>query len=239
MKILIASDLHYRLKQLDWLVGQANGFDAVIIAGDMLDISSYLDLSVQIVVIKKYLKAIGEKAPLLVCSGNHDGNEKNAADEYVAPWLQEVRNPNVHVDGDNVFFKNWLVTIVPWWDGDVTKQSVSEQFEEASRLEFEKWLWIYHAPPDQSPTSWVGKRFIGDVELNRWIEQYHPDLVVSGHIHQSPFKSNGSWTDHIGRTWVFNAGNQIGNVPAHIILDLDAMTADWHSLAGSDHRQLT
>ena len=92
MKILVVSDLHYRLKQFDWLTDQASNFDAMIIAGDMLDISSYLDLSVQIVVMKKCLKAISEKTLLMVCSGNHDGNEKNDADEYVAPWLQEVRD---------------------------------------------------------------------------------------------------------------------------------------------------
>ena len=103
MKILIASDLHYRLKQFDWLASQANHCDAIIIAGDMLDISSSMDLSVQIVVMKKYLRKISETTPLLVCSGNHDGNEKNDADEYIAPWLQEARDQQVHVDADKVF----------------------------------------------------------------------------------------------------------------------------------------
>lgn len=238
MKILIASDLHYRLKQFDWLASQAGQYDAMVIAGDMLDISSYLDLSVQTVVIKKYLRNIGEQTPLLVCSGNHDGNEKNDADEYVAPWLQEARNHKVHVDGDNVYFGETLITIFPWWDGEITKQEVSEQFEKASQLEFKKWFWIYHAPPDESPTSWVGKRFIGDIELNKWIGQYKPDLVITGHIHESPFKAGGSWKDQIGKTWVFNAGSHIGDVPAHIILDLEAMNAEWYSLAGSDSQQL-
>jgi Icc-related predicted phosphoesterase len=238
MKILITSDLHYRLKQFDWLAIQAGHFDAMIIAGDMLDISSYLDLNVQTVVIKKYLGNIGEQVPLLVCSGNHDGSEKNAANEFIAPWLQEAREHQVHVDGDNVFFGDTLITIFPWWDGEVTKQEVAEQFANASQLEFSKWFWIYHAPPDESPTSWVGKRHIGDVELNKWIGQYQPDLVVSGHIHESPFKTDGSWIDRIGKTWVLNAGSQIGDVPAHIILDLEAMNAEWFSLAGSDSRQL-
>jgi Icc-related predicted phosphoesterase len=238
MKILIASDLHYRLKQFDWLTSQAEQYDAMVIAGDMLDISSYLDLSVQTVVIKKYLRNLGKQTPLLVCSGNHDGNEKNDADEYIAPWLQEARNQQVHVDGDSVYFGDTLITIFPWWDGEVTRQEVSEQFEKASQLEFRKWLWIYHAPPDESPTSWVGKRFIGDNELNKWIAQYQPDLVVTGHIHESPFKAGGSWKDRIGKTWVFNAGSHIGDVPAHIILDLEAMNAEWYSLAGSDSQQL-
>ena len=65
-----------------------------------------------------------------------------------------------------------------------------------------------------------------------------PDLVVTGHIHESPFKTNGSWVDQIGKTWVFNAGSHIGDVPAHLILDLEAMNVDWYSLAGHDSRQL-
>jgi Icc-related predicted phosphoesterase len=238
MKILVTSDLHYRLKQFDWLVAQADHYDAVIIAGDLLDISSITGLDVQIVVMKKYLRKIGAKAPLLVCSGNHDGNEKNAADEFIAPWLQDARREQVFVDGDNVFFDDNLFTVFPWWDGDVTKQEVASQFRQSSELKFNRWIWIYHAPPDQSPTSWIGKRFIGDIELNRWIEQYNPDLVFTGHIHQSPFKAEGSWIDKMGKTWVFNPGSHIGDVPAHIVLDLDAMNAEWHSLAGDDSRQL-
>lgn len=153
MKILVASDLHYRLKQFDWLASQAGSYDAMIIAGDLLDISSSMDLGVQIVVMKKYLKKISAATRLLVCSGNHDGNEKNEADEYIAPWLQEVRAGQVHVDGDNVFFQDTLVTIFPWWDGEVTRRDVSAQFEQASRLAFDKWIWIYHAPPDISPNT--------------------------------------------------------------------------------------
>ena len=238
MKLLVASDLHYRLKQFDWLVQQAQYFDAVAIVGDVLDISSALDLDVQILVIKRYLDRISAESPLLICSGNHDGNAKNDADEFIAPWLQEARRPRLHVDGDSVLFGSLLVTVFPWWDGPVTRQEVEQQFERASRMTFDRWLWLYHAPPDQSPTSWAGKRLIGDAELNRWIEQYRPDVVLSGHIHQSPFKPDGSWVDQIGRTWVFNAGSYAGDIPPHIVLDLDAMQADWYSLAGNESRTL-
>ena len=238
MKILVASDLHYRLKQFDWLASQAGSYDALIIAGDLLDISSPINLSIQIVVMKKYLRKIGAITPLLVYSGNHDGNEKNAADEYIAPWLQEIRAEHIHVGGDNVFFEGVLVTIFPWWDRDVTGRAVDEQFEQTSRLAFRKWIWVYHAPPDNSPTSWTGKRFIGDTELNRWIAQYHPGLVVAGHIHQSSCKPDGSWVDQSGKTWVFNAGAYMGDVPLHIVLDLDAMNAEWNSLAGEESRRL-
>jgi hypothetical protein len=37
---------------------------------------------------------------------------------------------------------------------------------------------------------------------------------------------------------VFNAGRQIGPVPAHVILDIDAPSAAWYSLAGSEEVRL-
>jgi hypothetical protein len=41
----------------------------------------------------------------------------------------------------------------------------------------------------------------------QWISQHSPDIVVTGHIHQSPFVRDGSWADRIGSTWVFNTGH--------------------------------
>jgi Icc-related predicted phosphoesterase len=69
---------------------------------------------------------------------------------------------------------------------------------------------VHHAPPAQSPTSWGGNRYFGDVELREWIERYQPNIVLSGHVHQSPFVKEGSWVDRIGETWVFNAGQHAG-----------------------------
>ena len=56
--------------------------------------------------------------------------------------------------------------------------------------------------------------------------QYRPDIVLTGHIHQSPFRNGGSWVDRIGDTWVFNAGRQIGPSPTHVIVDPGAPARD-------------
>ncbi|MGH6738779.1 MAG: metallophosphoesterase family protein, partial [Bradyrhizobium sp.] len=77
--------------------------------------------------------------------------------------------------------------------------------------------------------SWGGARYFGDVELRAWIDQYRPDIVLSGHVHQSPFIPDGSWVDRIGPTWVFNAGQQPGALPTHIVIDTDAGEAMWFS----------
>ena len=72
LKILIVADLHYALPQFDWLVAAAPAYDLVILAGDMLDISSPVDPGTQIVVVLNYLKQLRSLTQIVVCSGNHD-----------------------------------------------------------------------------------------------------------------------------------------------------------------------
>src|SRR6266702_3066949 len=91
MTILFVADLHYALKQFDWLVANAANFDPIIIGGDLLDLSSALDFDVQIMVVEKYLGRIRQKARLLVGSGNHDGDSRNAADELVAQLERDAK----------------------------------------------------------------------------------------------------------------------------------------------------
>jgi hypothetical protein len=62
--------------------------------------------------------------------------------------------------------------------------------------------------------------------------------VLCGHIHEAPFKREGSWVDRVGVTWLFNAGRQIGDIPARIEIDLAQRAARWISLAGVDERML-
>ena len=44
MKCLLVADMHYALKQYDWVLHQAAAYDIVVIAGDHLDISSTVDI---------------------------------------------------------------------------------------------------------------------------------------------------------------------------------------------------
>ena len=54
-------------------------------------------------------------------------------------------------------------------------------------------------------------------------------MVISGHVHQSPFIPDGSWFDRLGDSWVFNAGLQAGRPPVYIVLDIDDGKAFWLS----------
>ncbi len=239
MKLLFVADLHYGLKQFDWLIGNASGFDAVLIGGDLLDLSSALDLETQIVVVEKYLGRLSRDARLLVSSGNHDGDGRNAANESICRWLLETRDDQLHVDGESVLLDGMLVTICPWWDGPETRAEVERLLERDAARQKQKWIWIHHAPPAGSPVCWTGRMSAGDEVLAGWIERFSPDLVLSGHIHNAPFYAEGSWIDRIGGTWVFNVGRQIGPQPTLVILDFEAMSARWISVDEDVTRDLS
>ena len=117
----------------------------------------------------------------------------------------------------------------PWWDGPLVRQGIDDQLRAAAARRLQRWIWVHHAPPADSPTSWGGKRFFGDVELVQWIRTYQPSMVISGHVHQSPFIPDGSWFDRLGDSWVFNTGLQAGRPPSYIVLDIDDGKAFWLS----------
>ena len=203
MRCLVVADLHYSLPQFDWLVAAAPQFDLVVFAGDALDIGSIVDFRAQIVVVQKYLAMLAAKTRVVVCSGNHDLDTRNAEGEKVPQWLEPLREHNIICDGESFVLGDTLFTVCPWWDGPIVKQRIAEQgFRKAIAVQAcaSKWIWIHHAPPANSPVSWGGKRFFGDPDLVTWIERYQPDVVISGHVHQSPFVRDGSWFDRLGKT---------------------------------------
>ncbi len=238
MQILAVSDLHYTMKQFDWVASVADRYDLVVVAGDLLDISSVVEADAQIAVVLEYLTRLAAKTTVVACSGNHDLNAANAHGERAANWLAAATAAGVYVDGTRYETERELVTVCAWWDGAATRQAIDDQLAaDAASVDGRRWIWVYHGPPDQSPTSWTGKRHYGDEELGRWIDRHEPGIVLCGHVHQSPFASAGSWVDQIGSTFVFNAGRQIGPVPTRIELDTDADLATWVSLAGvEEHR---
>ncbi|MGF1450299.1 MAG: metallophosphoesterase [Opitutales bacterium] len=238
MKILAVGDLHYNLKQFDWLLQVAAQSDCLILAGDLLDIAGHVDISTQILVVSKYLDKLRDQARLFVCSGNHDGDRKNADGEYVASWLQDVQDETLRADGSSFDCDEWHFTICPWWDGPVTREAVDAFLQAEAHKAKQNWFLINHAPPSASPTSWTGKRDVGDPHLRRFIQTHQPQIVLCGHVHNAPFRQGGSWNDRIGESWVFNAGRQLGGLPTCLTIDLGIQEVQWLSLAGHEAIQL-
>jgi Icc-related predicted phosphoesterase len=245
VRLLLVSDLHYVLPQFDWVVEAAPDYDVVVIAGDSLDVSSSVPLDAQSVVVLRYAELVGARTRVVISSGNHDLTGPDAQGEQCALWLDEARVRHIATDGDSVLVGDTLITVCPWWDGPIGRESVDALLRRDAERRRARWVWVYHWPPVGSGTSWTGKRSYGDPDVLAWIDELRPDIVLTGHVHQSPFKPDGRWVDRIGDTWVFNAGNQIGKTPAHIDIDIDvdiddgAATATWISMLGLEHQDLT
>ena len=198
MRCLIVADLHYSLPQYDWVMQVADWFDVVIIAGDHLDLSSPVDIRAQSVVVRKYIDLLRAKTRLITCSGNHDLDSRDGNGEKVAGWISGLGQRGVPSDGQSFACEDTLFTVCPWWDGPLTRDRVAAQLAADASKRTGLWVWVHHAPPDNSPTSWAGDRYFGDAPLSEWIAEFSPDLVFSGHVHRSPFTKGGSWVDRIG-----------------------------------------
>lgn len=240
MRCLIVSDIHYSLAQYDWILRVAKNYQLVILAGDLLDVSAIADIGAQIVVIGKYIEKLTQITNVIVCSGNHDLDSFNSEGEKIPGWLTNLKNFGARCDSDAFIYENYHFSVCPWWDGPKTKEKfINWILNESQKINSKKWIWIHHAPPKSSPVSWSGKKCMGDADLFELIELYQPFVVVSGHIHQSPFVKEGAWVDKIGKSWCFNAGRQIGAPPAFIAIDLASDQAFWLSAMGLQSIDLT
>ena len=99
MRILLTSDLHYKLRQYDWVIGAASRFDAVVIAGDHLDTVLPVPSIVQIAALSASFAAVAQKSRLFVCSGNHDLNAHNEHGERSQPEDDQLEPPTETGDG--------------------------------------------------------------------------------------------------------------------------------------------
>ena len=231
---MVASDLHYRLPHYDWLVKAADDVDVLALAGDLADVVNRVPFEVQIVVLQRYLTTLAQRVTVLAASGNHDLDGPGDQGEQIAGWLRALRNDTLVSDGGSVDLDGIRFTVCPWWDGPATRDGVAAQLAAAAVDRPPTWVWIYHSPPANTVLCNDGRREFPDHDLAGWIDEYQPEFVLCGHIHQAPWVDGGSWHARLGQTWVFNAGRQLGPVPPHITIDTNHGTAEWYGVFSSE-----
>jgi Icc-related predicted phosphoesterase len=230
MKLLLVADLHYTLRQWDWLGAVAGKFDLIVIAGDLLDIGSIVPLEAQVVVVRKYLARLESQSKVLVTSGNHDVLPADGHPGKTAEWLQGERREQLRVDGDHFEKDDLFFSLLPWWETPEDIDRIEAQLAAQERAAAGKrWVWIYHAPAKSSTVAWNGQEDWGDDHLSPWILRFSPELVLGGHVHQAPFVRGGSWIDECHGSWLFNSGHQPGSVPTFTVIDTELRRAIWVS----------
>lgn len=233
MKILSISDIHYSLQQFDWLVQNCEDYDLIILAGDMMDLGSYVDTDTQASVVGEYFKKICAKVPMIVCSGNHDLVDEGDGTR-TAEWLQDFAIKGLTVDGQVFEGQGLKIFSFPWWEEPEERAKVAEWLEQQSDAGTGHIFWVHHAPPQGTKVSWNGKRDLGDLSVKEWIEKHQPEIVFSGHIHNAPYYPDGSWYDKIDNTLITNSGRQTGSAPATIVLEIENDQITWCGMEGCE-----
>lgn len=167
MKILLVADLHYTLRQYDWVLARAGGFDAVVLAGDQLSVAAPVAIEAQIAAVRATLRRLATVTRVFVCSGNHDLNARNDAGEKTADWLAALREAGAVVDGESALVGDGpdgtLVTVLPWWDGPVARAASEELLAAVRRHHFVPpagSVTREHGVPAGSVTGEPGRRWV-------------------------------------------------------------------------------
>lgn len=239
MKLLVVSDLHYSLPQYDWLAQNASRYDLVVIAGDLMELGSAVDPEVQSTVVEQYFRRICRGTPMVVCSGNHDLLADHEGSRS-AEWLEDLAIPGLVVDRGTYECEGLRLLSLPWWESEADKTRAEAWLASQERPgDVRPVFWVHHAPPRGSRTSWNGRRDLGDTTLLEWIGRWHPNLVLSGHIHNAPYyRPEGSWIDRVGETVVVNGGRQTGGVPATIEIRVEDGRLTWCGMEGCEDETL-
>jgi predicted phosphodiesterase len=249
MRILITADLHSRRDWYDWLLRQQA--DLTVVAGDLLDGFRSDGLLVQMLELRRWCARFS--GHLAVCSGNHDHNNmpmrtnrpaalpgipEDEREEVLflllaGHWMDCLETDRIVTDRRTKVVTTaggaLIVTAIPYdFDGG---EDHDDLWEEGARMQHQQkapWLVLHHEPPAEVK---VGGR-MGNRQLYYKIQDYHPDFVFSGHLHNQPYV--GSFADRLDGTWCFNPGHpeqsraMQASMPNHIMLDLAARTATWH-----------
>ena len=197
VRILAVSDLHYRLRQLDWLLAAAPSFDAVTIAGDLLDVRSPVALDVQAVAVTVALRALADETAVFAASGNHDLDGRDAAEKAPAGCAASPpgRARRQHVDpargrpGDGLPLVGRAARARGAGPGP--GRGADRPGGAGSGCTTRR---------PRAPLAFDGRRAWGDDVLSGWIARSAPDVVLTGHVHQAPFARGGDWDARVGST---------------------------------------
>ena len=110
MRLLLTSELRYRLPWFKWLEAQAVHYDAIAICGDLLDVFHKEPLKRQVQRTTRWLRTLTEKTSVILCSGNHDTVDipLERSSGAIPGWLAGL-DSIITVDGNTAVVRDRLV----------------------------------------------------------------------------------------------------------------------------------
>ena len=134
-----------------------------------------------------------------------------------------------------------LFTICPWWDGPITRDGIAAQLAEAAPSSRTQAVDLDPSRAAGQVADQLGRhplfRRHRACAVDRRVPAGHRVLAATCISRPSSRTAPGSTAS--ATTWVFNAGQQFGAPPTHIIIDTEAGEALWFSSAGNQFIRLS
>ncbi len=212
MKIVSISDVHMATRNLARMGEVMRDTDLVIIAGDLTNYGGVEDART---VLDQVRHCCGN---VLAVPGNLDQAE-------VFGFFERE---NIALHGKGLVIDG--VGIFGCGGSNITPFNTPSEFSEEEIYavlmrgyeqvrEVRPLLMVCHPPPFETKCDRiVGGRAVGSTAARKFIEQFKPDVCISGHIHES------AAVDSIGSTTVLNAGAFKGG--GYIVVRRDGKSLD-------------
>jgi Icc-related predicted phosphoesterase len=207
MKLVALCDIHGAYESVDQILKREEGFDAVVIGGDLTTRGTETEARD---VLKRYQRY---GRPLFVVAGNMD-----------LPSFDRLFDElNVGINGRGMFLNDvglFGVSGSPFTPlhtpYEITEEEILLRAESAFRdvQSASVKVFVPHAPPYKSTLDkiLVGKH-VGSTAVRSFIVRRQPDVVICGHIHES------RGVDRIGGSQIVNCGPSGEGYYAIISLD--------------------
>jgi len=194
MRIISFGDIHEDTKNLVNLKDELRGADIVIISGDLTNYHGKVEAEKVIKSIREYNKNVFAQP------GNLDQDEVN---KYLSSEGINLHG-NGFICGDIGIFGVGGSNSTPFnTPMELSEEAISGYlnagYEKIKDAKIK--IMVPHAPPFDTKMDLVSSGFhAGSKSVRDFIEQYKPDLCISGHIHEARGK------DKLGDTILVNAG---------------------------------
>jgi uncharacterized protein len=192
-KILAVGDIHGRTGLVRKLAEKAKkeNVDLVILAGDLTNFENSTENLIG--------PFAGAKKPVLLLHGNH---ESLATIDFLSSVYSNAKN----LHGYSFVEKGVGIFGVGGADFGMSPMSEEDFFETLEKAHkglpgVKKKIMVTHMHPFNSKAEFSG--FRGSKGIRRAIDKFHPDIVLSGHIHEAE-----GIEEKIGKTIVINIGKK-------------------------------
>lgn len=194
MKIVSIGDVHMATRNLARMATLLREADLMILSGDLTNWGGIGDARKVISAVREYCSRV------LAVPGNLDQSE-------VFRFLEEeniaLHGQGVIVDGVAIFGCGGSNLTPFHTPSELTEDEIYEVLQRGYEQVRDKrpLLMVCHTPPLATNCDrLINGKAVGSPAARRFIEEYRPDICISGHIHES------AGTDHIGPTTILNAG---------------------------------